>query len=152
MSVEIKKMEEVLDHLLEETGYPLKTIPGIDTVLAATIIANIGDISRFRKADCLAKLAGIAPYMYSSGKSDKKCSDYLGNRELNNAFYAMSLSQIRKEVNPIMFSYYEKKQKEGRSKKQAMVFVARRMVNIVYRIMKDKKAYVQPKLEELKVS
>lgn len=146
---EMAKMEEILDELIEQSGYPLKSIPGVGTVLAATFIANIGDNNRFKKADSIAKLSGVAPYTYSSGKTEKKCSDYLNNRELNNAFYAMALTQIRKEVNPIMHEYYEKKQKEGRNKKQAMVFVARRLVNIVFRIMKDKKEYVQPEERQL---
>jgi hypothetical protein len=44
-----------------------------------------------------------------------------------------------------MYEYYQKKIKEGRKKKHAMVFVERRLViNIMYRVMKDKKAYVPP--------
>ncbi|HLS07974.1 hypothetical protein [Lentibacillus sp.] len=46
-----------------------------------------------------------------------------------------------------MYDYYQKKIKEGRKKKQAMVYVERRLVNIVFRIMKDKVPYVQPELK-----
>jgi hypothetical protein len=46
-----------------------------------------------------------------------------------------------------MHEYYQKKIKEGRKKKQAMVYVERRLVNIVYQIMKDKVHYVQPELK-----
>lgn len=66
---EITLLEEHLDKLIEETGYPLKTIKGVDTVLAATFIANIGEISRFKHQSQIAKLAGISPWEHSSGES-----------------------------------------------------------------------------------
>lgn len=149
---EVKKLEKQMDILIEETGYPLKSIPGVDTVLAATFIANIGDINRFSKSSQLAKIAGIAPIEHSSGQTSKQYANKLGNRELNNAFYALALTQIRKDVNPIMHEYYQKKINEGRKKKQAMVFVERRLVNIVFSIMKNKRPYVQPEPKEDKES
>jgi transposase len=140
----VLQLENQLDTLIAETGYPLKTIPGIDTIVAATLIANIGDINRFSKSNKLARIAGIAPIESSSGEKSKQYANKLGNRELNKAFYSLALSQIREGVNPIMHEYYEKKIKEGRKKKQAMVYVERRMVNIVFSIMKNKQPYVQP--------
>jgi hypothetical protein len=47
-----------------------------------------------------------------------------------------------------MYDYYQKKIKEGRQKKQAMVYVERRLVNIVYSIMKNKTPYRQPEQVE----
>lgn len=148
----VLQLENQLDTLINETGYPLKTIPGIDTIVAATLIANIGDINRFSKSSKLAKIAGIAPIEHSSGEKSKQYANKLGNRELNKAFYSLALSQIREGVNPIMHEYYQKKIKEGRKKKQAMVYVERRMVNIVFSIMKNKRPYVQPELMEFEES
>ncbi len=111
----VLKLEQQLDTLIEETGYPLKTIPGIDTIVAATLIAYIGDINRFSNSGKLAKFAGIAPVEYSSGETSKKFSNTRDNRELNSAFYSLALTQIRKEVNPIMHEYYKKKC-EGRKR------------------------------------
>ncbi|MGE8080540.1 transposase [Peribacillus loiseleuriae] len=144
---QIVSLDKTLDYLIEVTGYPLKTINGIDTVLAATFIANIGDVTRFPKANKLAKLAGIAPLEHSSGASQRNYSNKLGNRELNKAFYALALTKIRKNMNPIMYEYYQSKIKEGRKKRQAMVYVERRLVNIVFSIMKNKTPYRQPVLE-----
>ena len=50
-------------------------------------------------------------------------------------------------MNPIMYEYYQGKIKEGRKKKKAMVYVERRLVNIVFSIMKNKTPYRQPVLE-----
>jgi transposase len=145
---QVKKHEETLDKLIEVSGYPLKSMPGVDTVLAATFIANIGDINRFKNSNKLANIAGIAPNSHSSGETKRHYANKLGNRELNTAFYNLALSQIRNTVNPIMHEYYQQKIKEGRKKKQAMVYVARRLVNIVFRIMKDKNEYIQPEIKK----
>ena len=147
---EIKRLEQKLDMLIAVTGYPLQTIDGVDTVLAATFIAHIGDINRFPNSNKIAKIAGIAPIGHSSGETKKQYANKLGNRELNKAFYSLALTQIRKDINPIMYEYYQKKIKEGRKKKHAMVFVERRLVNIVYRIMKDKRPY-EPPIQKEKV-
>lgn len=141
-------LDQVLDELIEATGYPLKTINGVDTVLAATFIANIGDITRFPRQTKLAKLAGIAPLEHSSGESQRNYSNKLGNRKLNKAFYCLALTQIRKDMNPIMHEYYQNKIKEGSKKKQAMIYVERRLVNIVFSIMKNKTPYKQLVLED----
>ena len=50
-------------------------------------------------------------------------------------------------MNPIMYEYYQSKIKEGRKKKQAMVYVERRQVNIVFSILKNKTLYRQPVLK-----
>lgn len=148
LEAEIAALEKQLDRLIDETGYPLKTIHGVDTVLAATFIANIGDINRFKHHSQLAKLAGIAPIEHSSGELQNRYSNKLGNRELNKAFYSLALTQIRQGINPLMYEYYQKKIKEGRKKKQAMVYVARRLVSIVFSIMKNKTPYRPPVIVE----
>ena len=136
--------------LIAVTGYPLQTIDGVDTVLAATFIAHIGDINRFPNSNKIAKIAGIAPIGHSSGETKKQYANKLGNRELNKAFYSLALTQIRKDINPIMYEYYQKKIKEGRKKETCYGFCRARLVNIVYRIMKDKRPY-EPPIQKEKV-
>ena len=55
-----------------------------------------------------------------------------------------SFSWSKGKSNPVMYQYYQKKQQEGRRGKQAMVYVMRRLVNIVYGIMKHKTEYMPP--------
>ncbi|MFJ8266896.1 IS110 family transposase [Peribacillus asahii] len=138
------KLELELEELIEQTGYPIRTMPGIDTILAATFIANIGDIHRFTSSKQLAKLAGVAPYEHSSGQSKRNYSNKLGNRTLHSAFYTLALIHVQKKYNPIMYNYYQSKQHSGKKKKQALTYVMRRLVNIVFRMMRDKTAYKPP--------
>jgi transposase len=148
---EIKTIETAIKTLVDETGYQLETMIGIDLVTAAGFISNIGDIGRFSSADKLAKYCGIAPIDYSSNNRAiiLKCSQ--GNRKLYQLFHdlaARSISTGRnkdKPVNEIFYDYYQRKLTQGKTKHQAIVSVMRRLVNIIYGLMKNKTAYVHPK-------
>lgn len=50
--------------------------------------------------------------------------------------------------NPVMYQYYQKKVSEGKTKMQALVCVMRKLVNIVYRMMRNRTEYVMPALPE----
>ncbi|GGG17376.1 hypothetical protein [Paenibacillus abyssi] len=71
-----------------------------------------------------------------------------GNREqlfFQLAFRQLALSRRHKEPhNPIFLAHYEKKQTEGKTKGQAFVCIMRKLINIVYKMMKNKTAYVMP--------
>lgn len=150
---EMEEMERQMDELIKQTGYQLQTMPGLKTVTAATIIAYIGDISRYPSPDKIAKIAGIAPLNKSSGKKERQTRNRYGNRRLNYAFYMLALNHIQldkngKPRNPVMYQYYRKKQREGRNGKQAMVYVMRRLVNIIYSMMKHKTPYIPPQVQK----
>ncbi|MGY0692495.1 transposase [Virgibacillus sp. FSP13] len=70
---------------MNEIGYPLKTIPGVNIILAATLNFHIGDINRFSKIFQIAKIARISTVENSSGES-KQYTDKLGDGELNRSW------------------------------------------------------------------
>jgi len=63
---ELGLIEAQIEIMLKEFDYKLTTLPGVRTVTAGKIIAEIGDISRFKNAGKLARYAGIAPVTFSS--------------------------------------------------------------------------------------
>jgi transposase len=135
-----RKLEKSLKDLLETAGGSnLETIPGIGTTLAAKIIAHSGGFERFKTIDKFIKYAGIAPTEKSSGKSKRYRKNTRGNRKLNSAFYLCALGQI--SWNPKAKEYYQKKIKEGKSKKQALVCVMKRIACIVYGMLKSGEDY-----------
>ncbi len=147
---EIADTEKEMVAILAEMGYKLESMPGISTVTAANLIAEIGDIKRFPNADKLARFASIAPVKYSSaGKgNDQKAKQ--GNRTLHGIFYFLAVQQVqthpktKKPRNQAFYDYYQKKQKEGKSKPQALTCVMRRLCTIIYSMMKYKTEYVMP--------
>jgi transposase len=151
-SEEIKKVEQEMEKLLELLGFKLETLPGISTVTAIALVAGIGDITRFRNADKLARFAGIAPVNFSSAGKGKDKKSKQGNRELYGVIYFLAVQQIQVSKgkktprNPSFLEYYNKKISEGKTKVQALVCVMRRLVNIIYGMMKNKQEYIMPAL------
>jgi hypothetical protein len=58
------------------------------------------------------------------------------------SFYSLALTQIKKETNPLMYEYQQGKIKQACKRKLTMMYAEPWLVNIVYRIMKDKVPYV----------
>lgn len=152
----IEQINQKLQKAIDKSGYQLTTMPGIGYILAAEFIANIRNISRFDSADKLARYAGLAPAEYSSGKSHKQSFKKYGNRDLNHAFYSLAIQQIGitpngRIKNPVAYNYYQKKLAEGKARKVALTCLQRRLVDIIFAMMRDKSVYKLPKIPDYKV-
>jgi len=143
---EISLIVKELKGLLPKTGLKLETLTGVNTVAAAKLINYIGDINRFANSDKLAKCAGIAPADRSSGKKQRHRKSRGGRRKLHSTIYYIALTQIGKCKNGIPKNakagdYYRKKIAEGKSKKEALTCLMRRLCDIIYAMMKNKTEY-----------
>ena len=94
----------------------------------------------------------IAPVNFSSAGKGKDKKSKQGNRELYGTIYFLAVQQIQVAKgsklprNPVFLEYYKRKISEGKTKIQALVCVMRRLVNIIYSMMKNKRAYEMPVL------
>ncbi len=143
---EIALIDCEIERMLRYFDYKLTTIPGVSIATASKLIAEIVDIRRFPSADKLARYAGISSIKFSSGGKGKEQSSKQGNRELHGLFYFLAVSMVTvpktgKPNQPIFYSYYQRKISEGKTKSQALVCIMRRLVNIVYGMMKNKTEY-----------
>lgn len=138
---DLKEIEKDMESLMKEGGYTLATASGCGTVLASSIIGEIGDINRFNSPAALAKYAGCAPRECSSGKTKRWRKTRGGNRRLTTAFHRMALSQISRMGNDKARTYFKRKVSEGKSKSQALVCLRRQMVNIVWMMLKHKTVF-----------
>ena len=151
---EIGMLEEKLAQVLETIPQKLQTIRGINTVHTASLLAEIGDITRFKTPSKLSRYAGVSPVTYSSGKSMIQFANERGNRQLNSIFYLIAITlcnvtgRHQKLMNPIFYKYYQKKISEGKTKKQAIKCVQRRLVNIIWNMLKHNTEYVNPETED----
>jgi len=147
---ELKKVEAKLKQMLEQTGCLLHTMTGVDVVTSAELSAEIGDIRRFPTANKLARYAGVAPIFAGSGGKGRYFKSKQGDRSLHDIFLGMAVRQIavhrttKTPRNPAFYAYYQRKMAEGKTKKQALVCIMRRLVNIVYSILKHQKPYALP--------
>lgn len=150
LKTEIAGVEIEIEQLMGQLGFQLESMTGIDVVTAAELVSEIGDIHRFSNADKLARFAGIAPVTASSGNKSRNYKSKQGNRVLHDIFKSLAIRQIavtrtKKEPrNPYFHSYYQQKQSEGKTKQQAIICIMRKLVNIIYAMMKKKSAYSIP--------
>jgi len=150
---EMAKVQEQMEKTEAMLGYQLQTMPGISIVTSCALISEIGDIHRFSNPSKLAKFAGIAPVNFSSAGKGKDKVSKQGNRTLNGIFYLLAVQQVQVSKstkiprNQAFFNYYQKKIQEGKTKQQALVCVMRRLVNIIYGMMKSGTTYRMPIVE-----
>jgi len=133
--------KEVEDALSSTPGAILTTIPGVGAVTAATITSGIGDIGQFKSANQLVCYCGLIPTSHSSGTftSTRNRMAKRGQTSLAHVFYQIALTSLR--CNPVLREYYLKKLSEGKPRKVAVVAVARKLVRIVYSMLKSNRAY-----------
>ena len=122
----------------------LHTIPGIGMIAAATILAEIGDINRFKSSSALVAFAGIDPTVRQSGEfssthnhMSKRGSPYLRHA----IFLAATTCSFH---NSPLNAYYKKKSDQGKHHLTATGAVARKLTSVIYAVLRDSKPY-EPK-------
>lgn len=135
-------LERQINELLLQFGTTLTTIPGVGTLLAATILSEIGDISRFSSADKLAAYIGVDPTVNQSGEfvGSHAHMSKRGSPYLRRAVWMASMIAVQRD--PMFKAYYEKKASEGLRYMNIIGHVTKKMTAVIYAIMRDNKAYV----------
>ena len=139
-----KQINEINGRITEkfaEFDTYITTIPGISTVLGASIFSEIGDISRFSSPAKLAAFAGIDPTVKQSGEfnSVHNHMSKRGSPYLRRAIWQASvLSAIH---NPDLKEFFRKKRVEGKPYMNAIGHVTRKLTNIIYAVLRDNKPY-----------
>lgn len=119
----------------------LVSVPGISYVSALTIIAEIGDINRFPNAKHLQGYAGLVPRVKDSG--DKQIRGRItkqGSKWLRYIMIETAHHQVNCKKIPGFGSYYRALQKRKGSK-TAAVATARKLLAVVWRLLKDNRPY-----------
>ena len=114
----IDELNQQLEQRTAAVAPALLKLPGCGALTDAKLLAEIGPISRFKTDAQLARHSGVAPLQASSGKSQRHRLDHGGNRQLNAALYRIAITQSR--YRPAARAYLERKQAEGKSKREAI--------------------------------
>ncbi len=141
LEAQISQVEAAIEELMVTQEQYLTTIKGIGAVLAATILAEIGDIDRFSRLESLVAYAGIDPAVYSSGeftgtqaKLSKRGSPYL-----RRALWLAATSARR--YNPDLQEYYERKIRAGKPYGIVMSAISRKLLARIYVVLKENRPY-----------
>jgi transposase len=116
---------------VEASGTTLTEIFGVGPILAARIIGTVGNVARFPTKAHFASYSGTAPLEASSGEVVRHRLSLAGNRKLNYALHMVAVCQARSDARG--GTYYRKKITEGKSRKEALRCLKRRVSDAVFR-------------------
>lgn len=134
----LKKQEKTLNseitkHLKEEaasnsTVQILDSVPGVGQVTTATLLCELPELGKLNRRE-IAKLAGVAPFIRQSGKSDRRRSIFGGRSHVRRVLYMATLSATRH--NPVIQAHYQNLVRRGKLPKVAMVACMRKLLTIL---------------------
>jgi len=117
---------------------------GVGPVVAAIVIGDVGDVSRFASRDHFAAYNGTAPIEVSSGSRKIYRLSRRGNRRLNHAIHMAAVTQIRHRHSDGR-AYYDRKVAEGKTRKEGLRALKRRVSDALYvRLQADKRRAATP--------
>ena len=144
LNTQIKHLQIVLEEIIELAktlpNYDsIASIPGIGENLAARILAEIGDISRFNNASQLVAFSGVDPQIYQYGqvsglhlRISKK-----GNKKLRCLSYLAVTCMIKTSRDTSIVDFYKKKKADGLAPKSALVASMNKLIRIIYSLCKN---------------
>jgi len=118
----------------------LRTIPGVGPSIAATLLAEIGDIERFTDFDQLLAYAGVHPAERSSGHKGANPEtawhmSKAGNSHLRAAAFRMAVVGV--QYNPVIAAHYARKRAAGKSKMNALGHCMRKALSLVWGVWRN---------------
>lgn len=130
-----------IEELLMRIEPMVLTIPGISVALGAQIVAEIGDVGRFRNGASVVKYAGLNSGVSQSGQFEGKGLPIskTGSPYLRRAMWLAAESA--RKYDPGLRAFYDRKRAEGKGHRVAVTAVARKLCHIVYAVMRDRVAY-----------
>jgi len=140
----IKK--QIQDHIdnhpdLKAKRALLESIPGIGEATIQVVLAEFADITRFKRAKCLASFLGVAPREIQSGCSvrGRTRMSKVGRSQLRKAFFMPALVAMR--YNPPVIAMKERMLKAGKPKMAIVGAAMRKLVHLIYGVLKSGKPF-----------
>jgi transposase len=137
LEAQVAEAERACAVLLEELDQHLTTIPGVGPVLAASILAEIGDITRFPRLESLVAYAGIDPSVFESGAftGTRQHISKRGSPYLRRALYLAT--HTAHQHNPDLADYLRRKRREGKSYRAALIATSHKLLARIYVVLKE---------------
>ena len=147
LEAQIKEFDKAIAAQMELLPNVLTSVPGIGPVFSAGIIAEIGDINRFNSHKQLAKYAGLAWKQHQSGSFEAETTRLInsGNRFLKYYLCEAAFSLVRCDKEYSDFYHLKYKEVNRNKHKRALVLTARKLVRLVFALLKDNRLYIPAK-------
>jgi transposase len=127
----IRETRKNLDVAVQAAGTSLTGLFGVGPVIAAAVIGDVRDASRFGGRNRFAAYNGTAPIEVSSGPRKVYRLSRRGNRRLNHAIHMAAVTQIRHRHSQGR-AYFDKKLAEGKTPREALRALKRQVSNAIF--------------------
>jgi hypothetical protein len=117
--------------VVEASGSNLMDLPGVGPIVAARVLADVGDVARFADRNRFASWTGTAPIEASSGETVRHRLSRARNRRMNHMIHIAAATQIRLDTEGR--AYYRRKLASGKTRMEAMRCLKRRISDALYR-------------------
>jgi len=131
VDAKIKKATTELKAMVLARRSRLMDIHGVGPVVAARILADVGDVGRFVDRNRFASWTGTAPLDASSGEQNRHRLSRAGNRRMNHMVHIAAVTQLRLDTEGR--AYYRRKRADDKKPMEAMRCLKRRISDVVYR-------------------
>ncbi len=148
MQKQIKEYDKTIEKQLESIPQALTFVKEIGNVYAAGIIAEIGDINRFPNQASVAKYAGLVWTQYQSGDYEADDTSLIRSGNSHLRYYLCKAANSLRRCDPEFNRYYNLKYKEVKKHqhKRALALTARKLVRLVYSLLKTNRLYTPPEV------
>ncbi len=131
VEAKMKKASAELKAMVLARGSTLMDLHGVGPVVAARVLADVGDVARFADRNRFASWTGTAPLDASSGQQNRHRLSRAGNRRMNHVIHIAAVTQLRLDTEGR--AYYRRKRAEGKKPLEAMRCLKRRISDAIYR-------------------
>src|SRR4051794_37770410 len=131
VEAKIKKATAELKAMVLARSSRLMNIHGVGAVVAARILADVGDVARFADRNRFASWTGTAPLDASSGEQIRHRLSRAGNRRMNHVIHIAAIVQLRHDTEGR--AYYRRKLAAGKTPMEALRCLKRRISDVIYR-------------------
>ena len=132
---EVDTLERQIDQLVQSVAPGLLELQGVGPVIAGLLLAEVGDIGRFKTQHHFASYCGAAPVPRESGASKHARVNRGGNRRLNWAIHIIARTRLR--IDEASKALVTRKEQEGKTHREAMRVLKTYLARQIYREMKD---------------
>ncbi|MEP7023301.1 MAG: transposase [Actinomycetota bacterium] len=136
LDAQLRGTRKKLAAAVRASGTTLTQVFGVGPVIAGTIIGDASEVSRFPGRDHFASCNGTAPAGVSCGNRKIHRLSLRGNRRVNHAIHMAAITQIRHRHSDGR-AYYDKKLAEGKTHKEALRSLKRRISDAVFARLQD---------------
>lgn len=133
---EINALDKQIKLVIDEINTPLITIPGIGYIIAAIILAEIGDINNFSSPAKLLAFAGMEPSTYQSGKYTASNTNMVKRGSTYLRWAIMQAARLVAMREPTFAAYMSKKRSEGKHFNVARSHVGKKLIRVIYHLLK----------------